>query len=60
MFSDWDIKRETITRDVEEVDANQAKPERLFEHTESKVKQADSQDHDELDTPPFFRKRNRH
>ncbi|EKB56097.1 cell division protein FtsZ [Facklamia hominis] len=60
LFSDWDIKRETITRDVEEVDANQAKPERLFEHTESKVKQADSQDHDELDTPPFFRKRNRH
>lgn len=60
LFSDWVIKRETITRDVEEVDANQAKPERLFEHTESKVKQADSQDHDELDTPPFFRKRNRH
>ncbi|MBG9979646.1 cell division protein FtsZ [Facklamia sp. DSM 111018] len=62
LFSDWDIKREQITRDVEEVNPNEVKSERTFERpeSESKVRQSDSEDHDELDTPPFFRKRNRH
>lgn len=62
LFSDWDIKREQITRDVAEIDPKDVKIDRTFERpeSESKVRQMDNEDHDELDTPPFFRKRNRH
>ncbi|MGX7109313.1 cell division protein FtsZ [Facklamia miroungae] len=62
LFSDWDIKREQITRDVADVEPKEKKIERTFERpeSESKVRQAEADDQDELETPPFFRKRNRH
>ncbi|MGF3073129.1 cell division protein FtsZ [Facklamia sp. P12945] len=62
LFSDWDIKREQITRDVADIEPKEKKVERTFERSESesKVRQAESDEQDELETPPFFRKRNRH
>lgn len=57
LFSNWDIKREDNQRDVSETD----KPQRTFQHSSNDVpsRQSDSVENDELDTPPFFRKRNR-
>lgn len=62
LFSDWDIKREQITRDISDVDTSEVKLARTFEHPEKEVpvRQVESEETDELDTPPFFRKRNRH
>lgn len=62
LFSDWDIKREQITREVADIEPKESKTERTFERpeSESKVKKLESEDQDELETPPFFRKRNRH
>ena len=61
LFSDWDIKREQITRDVTEVEG-QEKKERSFERPDQDriVRSNETEVNDELDTPPFFRKRNRH
>lgn len=57
LFSNWDIKREDNQRDVSETD----KPQRTFQRSSNDVpsRQSDSVENDELDTPPFFRKRNR-
>lgn len=57
LFSDWDINREKSTRDV---DLSSDEPKRVFERNNEHAKQeAQQQDPDELETPPFFRKRNR-
>ena len=61
LFSDWDIKRETNTRDVDPAAADN-QPKRQFERQNTDgtpTKQSEVNDSDELDTPPFFRKRNR-
>ncbi|UUX34009.1 cell division protein FtsZ [Fundicoccus culcitae] len=61
LFSDWDIKREQNTRDVS-VGGNDSVPQRTFERPadESTKRNIEaSSDEDELDTPPFFRKRHR-
>lgn len=60
LFSNWDIKREDNQRDVANVDGE--KPQRTFQRPSNDVpnRQTEgSSDSDELDTPPFFRKRNR-
>ncbi|MGO4927197.1 cell division protein FtsZ [Fundicoccus sp. Sow4_D5] len=60
LFSNWDIKREDNQRDVANVDSE--KPQRTFQRPSSEVpnRQTEgSSENDELDTPPFFRKRNR-
>lgn len=56
LFSDWDINREKNTRDV---DLSSEEPKRVFELNNEHAKQEAQQDPDELETPPFFRKRNR-
>lgn len=56
LFSDWDINREKSTRDV---DLSSEEPKRVFERNNEHAKQEAQQDPDELETPPFFRKRNR-
>ena len=61
LFSDWDINRETNTRDVDTTEAD-SKPKRQFERPNtdgSGSRQSEVNDSDELDTPPFFRKRHR-
>lgn len=61
LFSDWDINRETNTREVEATEAD-SKPKRQFERTNTDGtpnRQSEVNDSDELDTPPFFRKRHR-
>lgn len=61
LFSDWDINRETNTREVEATEA-ETKPKRQFERTNTDGtpnRQSEVNDSDELDTPPFFRKRHR-
>lgn len=62
LFSDWDIKREQNTRNLADIENPDAKPERTFERPEGETpkRDSDSDDTEELDTPPFFRKRNRH
>lgn len=60
LFSNWDIKREDNQRDVANVDGE--KPQRTFQRPSNEVpnRQTEtSNENDELDTPPFFRKRNR-
>lgn len=60
LFSNWDIKREDSQRDVANLDSE--KPQRTFQRPSNEVpnRQTEgSSDNDELDTPPFFRKRNR-
>ncbi len=60
LFSDWEINREQSTRDISDIEA-EAPTERQFESTPSHVNQQPSEvnDSEELDTPPFFRKRHR-
>ncbi|MFL2129175.1 MAG: cell division protein FtsZ [Ruoffia tabacinasalis] len=61
LFSDWDINRETNTRDVDTTEAD-SKHKRQFERPNtdgSGSRQSEVNDSDELDTPPFFRKRHR-
>lgn len=53
IFGDWDIRRETITRDVSD-DSKVAK----YQETQYIETDAEQED-DGLDTPPFFRKRRR-
>lgn len=62
LFSDWDIKREQNTRDLADIENPESKPERTFQRLDGEVpkRDIDSDDNEELDTPPFFRKRNRH
>lgn len=62
LFSDWDIKREQNTRDLADIENPESKPERTFQRPDGEVpkRDIDSDDNEELDTPPFFRKRNRH
>ncbi|WP_124057550.1 cell division protein FtsZ [Vaginisenegalia massiliensis] len=58
LFSNWDIKREQITRDVSmnETDV----PQRTFQRSsEAPKRQVENSEDDTLDTPPFFRKRHR-
>ncbi len=55
LFDDWDINREQNTRSV---DTNSEEPKRVFERN-NEIIQQEVKDSDELDTPPFFRKRNR-
>lgn len=59
LFSDWDIKREQNTREVEGPELEE--PTRRFENQSSEAMRRPSEvnDSDELDTPPFFRKRHR-
>src|SRR5699024_5272294 len=55
LFSDWDIKREQNTREV----SNEV-PQRTFQRNDNEVtRKNDIIEDDELDTPPFFRKRHR-
>lgn len=60
LFSDWEINREQSTRDISDIEA-EAPTERQFESAPSHVNQQPSEvnDSEELDTPPFFRKRHR-
>lgn len=61
LFSDWDIKREQNTRDVSPA-GTESVPQRTFERPadESSKRNIDpNNNEDELDTPPFFRKRHR-
>ncbi|MBG9981806.1 cell division protein FtsZ [Aerococcaceae bacterium DSM 111020] len=55
LFDNWDINREQNTRSV---DVNSEEPKRVFERN-NEIIQQEVKDSDELDTPPFFRKRNR-
>lgn len=61
LFSDWDIKREQSTRDVANQDGESERSQRTFERSsgDGSTRQSDVNDSDELETPPFFRKRNR-
>lgn len=61
LFSDWDIKREQSTRDVANPDGEVERSQRTFERSsgDGSSRQSDVNDNDELETPPFFRKRNR-
>lgn len=55
LFSNWDIRREQNTREV-----NTEIPQRNFQRTEADTGRNNvGNDDDELDTPPFFRKRHR-
>lgn len=55
LFSNWDINREQNTREVQ-----QELPQRTFQRTESDVsRQEVTSEEDQLETPPFFRKRHR-
>ncbi|MBR7928116.1 cell division protein FtsZ [Aerococcaceae bacterium zg-ZUI334] len=55
LFSNWDIKREQNTRDV-----SSEVPARTFQRNDQDTKRkAEVVEEDELDTPPFFRKRHR-
>lgn len=61
LFSDWDINREKNTRDIKSPELDQ-RPKRQFEerqNSEASKRQPDLTDNDELDTPPFFRRRHR-
>ncbi|HFI0462858.1 TPA: cell division protein FtsZ [Streptococcus suis] len=55
LFSNWDIKREQNTREV----ASEV-PQRSFQRNDQDTSRKNTgTDEDELDTPPFFRKRHR-
>lgn len=55
LFSNWDINREQSTREVQ-----QEIPQRTFQRTESDTpRQEVTTEEDQLETPPFFRKRHR-
>ena len=57
LFGDWDIRRETTVRDTSSsTDADSPFAQSNFVEVPSEPKQAEN---DGLDTPPFFRKRNR-
>ncbi|WP_028125220.1 cell division protein FtsZ [Eremococcus coleocola] len=56
LFSNWDINREKSTREVEMDEEN---TKRVFEKNADLARQVEKNDSDELDTPPFFRKRHR-
>ena len=57
LFGDWDIRRETTVRDTSSsTDADSPFAQSNFVEAPSEPKQAEN---DGLDTPPFFRKRNR-
>ena len=56
LFSNWDINREKSTREVEMDEEN---TKRVFEKNADLARQVEKKDSDELDTPPFFRKRHR-
>ncbi|PMB84892.1 cell division protein FtsZ [Dolosicoccus paucivorans] len=60
LFSDWDIQQEQNTREVP-TPARESAPARDFKraNNEAVKREIDQNDEDELDTPPFFRKRNR-
>lgn len=55
LFGDWDIKRESTHRDNQDVEVKRAG----FDTEMPRVEENRSNDDDGLDTPPFFRKRNR-
>lgn len=60
LFSNWDIKREDNQRDVSNVESD--KQQRTFQRPSNEVPNRQTEgtsESDELDTPPFFRKRNR-
>ena len=56
LFSDWDIRREQSTRE-----SAHEMPQRTFQRSSdvSRNRQVDATEDNELDTPPFFRKRHR-
>ena len=56
LFSDWDIRREQSTRE-----SAHEMPQRTFQRSSdvSRNRQVDTTEDNELDTPPFFRKRHR-
>ena len=57
LFGDWDIRRETTVRDTSSsTDVDSPFAQSNFVEAPSEPKQAEN---DGLDTPPFFRKRNR-
>ncbi|MCW6652222.1 cell division protein FtsZ [Aerococcaceae bacterium NML191292] len=58
LFSNWDIKREQSTRDFAHGGDSAQRP---FQRTVGEVprRQVETTEDDELDTPPFFRKRHR-
>lgn len=59
LFSDWDINREQNTRDVEAPHLEVDSP-RNFEPSPSEpISRTNESSNEELDTPPFFRKRHR-
>lgn len=55
LFSNWDINREQDTRNL---DLEDDEPKRVFERNNERIQEAEPAT-DELDTPPFFRKRHR-
>lgn len=60
LFSDWDIQQEQTTRETP-TPARESSSARDFKraNNEAVKREIDQNDEDELDTPPFFRKRNR-
>ena len=56
LFDNWDINREESKRSVDA--RGDEEPKRVFERN-NEIVQQEVKDNDELDTPPFFRKRNR-
>ena len=57
LFGDWDIRRETTVRDTTSAtEADSPFAQSNFVEAPAEPKQAEN---DGLDTPPFFRKRNR-
>ena len=56
LFDNWDINREESKRSVDA--RGDEEPKRVFERN-NEIIQQEVKDNDELDTPPFFRKRNR-
>lgn len=52
LFDNWDIKREQSTRSID----NSDEPKRIFERN-NEIIQSEAKENEEVDTPPFFRKR---
>ncbi|MGX7106713.1 cell division protein FtsZ [Hutsoniella sourekii] len=59
LFSDWDIKREQNTREVEEVEKPSQRRSFSQPSQSESISNQNNASEEELDTPPFFRKRNR-
>ncbi|AXY25968.1 cell division protein FtsZ [Suicoccus acidiformans] len=58
LFSNWDINREQNTREIEDVENARSQRQERQGRPESISNQNDATE-EELDTPPFFRKRHR-